>query len=360
MANSTVNSLSSVTLPEIEIEACQSPWWAFSGHLQTIAGALLPSPKLGHPGQKIEIPLSDGDLLVGFLNEGSSDTVVSLFHGLAGDIDSNYMHRATLLCQKLGHSVVRVNHRGAGAGHGLARKSYHSGRGDDVGEVIEALRRRFPGRRQIAIGFSMSGNILLHLLCGLGNGLGGGRQPDGAITVNASIDLERAAQQLRRGLNRIYDLSFVRDLRTLIMEKQKINLADPRLQISRWSSVYELDRLFTAGANGFKDREDYYRSCSTKNHVQRIQIPTYVLTAADDPFVRVQDYREASWSPAVSLHIEKRGGHLGYLSKISREGGLQRWLERYLEKAIHELIRSTSLPNRAKGSGQTPALAEER
>jgi predicted alpha/beta-fold hydrolase len=50
-----------------------------------------------------------------------------------------------------------------------------------------------------------------------------------------------------------------------------------------------------------------------------------MLTAADDPFVSGQDYEEAELSPSIVLHIEKCGGHMGYLAQSGM--GHKRWLD---------------------------------
>ena len=65
--------------------------------------------------------------------------------------------------------------------------------------------------------------------------------------------------------------------------------------------------------------------CSAKNYLTQIKIPTVVITAKDDPFVKYEDYDRVLHSEYVLLHIEKSGGHLGYLT---RKGvGCGRWLD---------------------------------
>jgi hypothetical protein len=129
---------------QLNLQPCLPPFWAPSGHAQTVLGHLLPSKMLKQKGERIEISVSGGDKLVGFILSGTSNTVVYLFHGLAGSTDSTYMHRTAELALKLGHSVVMVNHRGCGEGVGFANEPYHSGRSEDLSAVLEYGRRRFP------------------------------------------------------------------------------------------------------------------------------------------------------------------------------------------------------------------------
>lgn len=328
----------------LKLDPCEPPRWARGAHRQTIFAHLIPSLTLESKGQRFELAHADGDRSIGFCMPGTSDVVVYLFHGLTGSTDSDYMRRTTALARSLDHTVVMVNHRGCGEGAGLARNPYHSGRGEDLSTAIAWGRGQFPNARHLAIGFSLSANALLLLL-------GGGRgevKPDCAIAVNAPIDLEYCSSSLRNGLNRIYDFVFVSEC----LREIKARPLDPgeraRYRIKRGSTLYDFDNIYTAPAGGFSDREHYYRACSAAPWLAKIDRPTLVLTAADDPFVGVEIYRRARVSSYVQLHIEATGGHMGYLTARSRgrtglpEGpetrfGVARWLDRALLEGIRAL-----------------------
>jgi len=297
---------------------------SFSGHLHTLFAHFIPSAMLPDKGEQHFISLEDGERIAGYYHPGTSEVLVSLFHGLTGDIHADYMQRTALQYLAKGHSVFLVNHRGVDAEAGPTKTPYHSGRGEDVSSVISYLRKTFPTKKQIAVGFSMSGNMLLLLL----SGQKGQHLPDAAITVNAPIDLGSCSRVLSRGFNRVYDLRFV---------KRLIERND--LQLSRWSRVLDIDDQFTAPLCGFKNGQDYYDKCSTKPHLCKIKTPTCVLTAADDPFIPVQDYREASWPDSIELTIRARGGHLGYLRRGRNTFGNHRWLDEYLVEKLDFLIQ---------------------
>src|ERR1700747_1966622 len=78
---------------KLSLEPCIAPLWASSGHAQTVWGHLLPSAKLRGKRTKIIVPLEDGDRLIGHFIEGKSDTAVSLFHGLSGNAEADYIQR---------------------------------------------------------------------------------------------------------------------------------------------------------------------------------------------------------------------------------------------------------------------------
>ena len=333
-----------MSFSSLQLEPCLPPVWARGGHAQTIIAHLLPSPRMSTSGLAVQVDLPDGDFLTGRGYEGTSDTQVLLFHGLAGSVDADYMQRSARVAQKLGHTAYLFNHRGCGEGSGLARGIYHSGRCDDVSHAIAWAKRRNPQLKTIAIGFSLSANALLLLLAGGRKGretdLNPQGLPDAAVAVNPPIDLARAGKKLAEGLNRIYDFRFLQRCMADLRVRMKAGFVAPELQNQirlPWSAkLTDFDEAYTAPAGGFKNAADYYAQCSTRDRLSEISTPTFLLTAADDPFVSVEDYRVAKLSDSVQLHIENEGGHVGYLAGNKTPYGSDRWLD----YAIHEALQS--------------------
>lgn len=314
------------------LPACRPPWWARGGHAQTIIGNFLPFRPAQGPAEALQVELPDGDRLTGLAYAGTSDTVVCLFHGLGGSNEAHYMHRGVAIARDLGHSAWSMNHRGCGSGAGLAAGTYHSGRADDLGAVFSEVRRRHPGKRVAAVGFSLSGNALL---LNLGEGIGRFEKPDVAIAVNPPVDLRKGALLLKRGLNRLYDLRFVLRCRRSVRDRVRAGLIPDRYPVKWWRTLHDFDDAYTAPASGFRDREDYYARCSAGPHLARIDRPTVILMSLDDPFIDWRDHAEAPKSGFVSLHLEDTGGHMGYV-----DAGLPRrqWLDRALAHYLEELL----------------------
>lgn len=310
-------------LKAIKLEPCYAPLWAPKGHGQTILSFCLPDSPVTLASVPETLTLPDGDQLVLLYNAGASDYVVYLFHGLTGHASVSYMQRVATLCIQAGHSVYRVNHRDCGEGEGLARQPYHSGRGEDISEVIALGRRKHPDKQHIVIGFSLSGNALLTLL----TGLRGTVLPDYAISVNAPIDLAASLVKLQTGFNKLYDIHFARGLRRVIDSKYQRGLLTHKLQKSCLRNVNDIDIFYTAPAGGFLSANDYYQTCSTAQHLHKVNVPTVLLTSRDDPFVPHEMYLKATLSKDVHLHIEPVGGHMGYLSRRKTPLGNHRWLD---------------------------------
>jgi hypothetical protein len=312
----------------------KAPFWARGGHLQTLWGHFLRKGCQVAPGEDVDILLPDGDQLAAHLLRGDSETVVYLFHGLGGNICSGYMLRIAKLCHELGHTVFRVNHRGCGRGQALTHKyPYHSGRGEDLSEAIAFGKRMFPEKRHIAIGFSLSGNALLLLA----SGERGKVLPDAAIAVNAPIRLDVASRNLTQGLSRLYGYVFVQDCRRDVKLKQKRGWISKEINIPYFANIADFDELYTAPHAGFKNRDHYYGTCSSGQYLHKIQIPTVLITAKDDPFVDVKDYLEAKLSPMTQLILAETGGHMGYLSAQPGWFRHRHWLETQVAEAIQKL-----------------------
>ena len=305
--------------------ACLPPLWARGAHLQTIAAQFWPTRTPDLPWEPVRLPLGDGDTLALQILPGTTGVAVHLFHGLGGSVEGHYMRRAAALFHAKGHTVLAANHRGAGAGQGLARNTYHSGATGDVAAVLEAGRARFPGQLQVAVGFSISANILL-LLAGRDHQL---TLPGRIIAVNPPADLEACSLRLVRGFNRVYDQYFVRRLR------REVGGRVPPGSLDAVRTLRDFDEAYTAAQAGFKDRADYYARCSCGPHLAGIQVPTVILTAADDPFAPAGDLARQPMAPAVHFHEEATGGHMGYMTR-NLPG--HRWLDYALEHYLAELI----------------------
>lgn len=304
------------------IPPCVPPIWARTGHLQTMLGHLLPSPVLKEKGEVLSVTLEkETERIHTTYLKGTTKIVVYLFHGLGGSAEATYMQRTALIARKHGHHVFLNNHRGCGEGVGLASEPYHSGRAEDLSKVIDFGRKKLPYHFHIAIGFSLSANALLLLSAKVRASV----LPDMAIAVNGPIDLDRASVKLTEGLNRIYDKRFVLELLRYIKRNRPHGLR----VIQRVKTLREFDELYTAPIGGFQDREDYYRTCSARQYLPLIEIPTVLISAEDDPFVSSEDYSSAKLSATTVLHLEKHGGHMGYLTKTGRVHG--RWLDYALE-----------------------------
>ena len=102
-------------------------------------------------------------------------------------------------------------------------------------------------------------------------------------------------------------------------------------------SIREFDGKIVARYCNFRDADDYYFRAASARVVDRIAVPTLILCAQDDPFIRL--FPETRERLLANQHIRfvetSHGGHCAYLS--SDPGEETHWAEaaviRYLELA---------------------------
>lgn len=156
--------------------------------------------------------------------------------------------------------------------------------------------------------------------------------------MNAPINLGRAAEVMDKGFNRVYDMNFVYACRREVARRQRKGLDTNDYDFKWLGTLRDFDDVYTAPAGGFSDRHDYYNTCSANQYMSRIEIPTIVMTAADDPFVKVIDYQQLKPNPRIHMHIEPTGGHMGYFHQRSTPLGDRRWMDFALDRYLAALI----------------------
>lgn len=297
-------------------------------HMQTIVGFVWKGRSFRYPTRRHELQLSDGDRLV--LHDSmppdwrDGDPIVLLIHGMGGDHKSGYVQRVAARLIPQGVRVVRIDLRGTGDGFEIAKKFYHGGRTEDIRESLEELHRWAPHSPLWMAGFSLGGNLALKLA-----GESAELPVPGLTRVAAvapPIDFVRCSELISLPKNRIYDRFFARQLVRLARIRQTFHPDPPLPDFPPRLSIRQFDDLFTAPRCGFADALDYYRRASSLPLIPRIELPTLVVTARDDPFVAIAPFEELTPQKNLRLEIQDHGGHLGFLG-FDGDGGL-RWVER--------------------------------
>ncbi len=312
-----------------QLEEFSPVWWARGCHSQTILGHATNRCPAPEGERRHTIELDDGDKLVAVENrppgQSKVEGVALLMHGLGGDAEGRYMLSATRRFVEHGWAVFRLNQRGAGAGAGLATRLYNSGLSGDVARVVEFINELFGETLLVAVGYSMSGNMLLKYLGEQGEKAA--RCLAGAIAVNPPVKLATAIASTAKLRNYVYQHRFVRLLHSQLAANARDNDAAVHPRSSRAKTISDFDADVTVPSWGFADPEDYYARESAAPHLKSISVPTLVITADDDPFVPVEQFESSSWSDTVTVHITRGGGHMGYLSKTRTPFGDRRWLD---------------------------------
>ncbi len=306
-----------------------------SGHAQTLAGMFLQGKRLPYSAKGHEVPLTDGDALMlhDDLPQGwrQGDRTAVLVHGMAGCHGSPYMWRVADRLKAAGVRAFRLDLRGGGAGERLARRTYHGGCSEDIAAALEYVARLCPSSPTTLAGFSLGGNIILKLLGESRTSVPG--NVDGAVAACPPIDLAACCRNLRRGARRLYDRHFARLLMRRLKQRERNVPGAAMGSFARAPrGMEEFDEGLTAPIWGYKNAADYYHQCSAAPFLSRIQIPTLILAAANDPLVPIRLFNNLNLPPQVQLHIIPGGGHLGFIAAAGVDTGKdpdpdRRWLD---------------------------------
>ena len=298
------------------------PLWARGPHAQTLMARVL-RPARGPTVTRERLETPDGDFVdVDWGPEPDPEAPLALvLHGLEGSSSRRYVRSVMAELLHRGVRPVAMNFRGCSGEANRSLTFYHSGDTRDPSWLLDIMARRYPGRRRGIVGFSLGGNVLLKML---GERDDGGRGlVDAAAAMSVPYDLAAGCDLLEESfMGRVYSAYFLRSLRRKLEWKREPLAASVDLSAARRAStIREFDERVTAPLNDFRDADDYYRRSSSRRFLGGIRVPTLLLHAVDDPFLPPSAIprEEAGANPAVHLHLEPVGGHVGFLEGRLRE-----------------------------------------
>lgn len=316
-----------------------------SGHLQTIVGNYLPRPAFLLPSvsETVEVDPADGSRVLCRCHwqpapERAKRITTLLVHGLEGSSESQYIRGIAARAWSAGCNVIRMNMRNCGDTDELTPTLYHSGLSGDVGAVVAHYADRFGLEKVALVGYSMGGNMVLKLA-----GEWGKRAPLYAVAaVCPAIDLAAGSNALHEPANRGYEWHFLRNLMRRFRRKAALfpDLYDPAA-IGPIRSLRQFDNQIVARYCGFQDADDYYYRAAAARVVDRIAVPTLIILAKDDPFIRLFPDTRAKLlaNPHISFVETRYGGHCAFLSGDA--GDDIHWAEaaviRYLQSAAEQM-----------------------
>jgi predicted alpha/beta-fold hydrolase len=237
-----------------------------------------------------------------------------LLHGLEGSSSAHYMKGIADKAWAAGWNVVRLNQRNCGGTEHLSRGLYHSGLTHDPRTVLKELIEH-DGLPALAVaGYSLGGNLALKLAGEFGD------EPPPELravcAVSPTMDLAVCVEALERRANIPYQFNFVRNLKARMRRKAAAHPDAFSLDsLRRVWTVRQFDEAYTAPHHGFDDAADYYHRASAMRVVDRIRVPTLILTAENDPFVPVEPFRADAVraNPNVTVVITADGGHCAFV-----------------------------------------------
>ena len=238
-----------------------------------------------------------------------------LLHGLEGSSKSRYIQSITQYFRARGWVVVVAHFRGCSGFSNRLARAYHSGDSEEIAFILQSVRQAVPHVTWHALGVSLGGNALLKYL---------GEYPEesswlhAAAGISVPLDLVAAGNHLSDDtFNRhIYSRYFLRSLKPKVLEKAKRfpGVIDV-MRIAQARDLRDFDNAYTAPMHGFRDAMDYWTQSASKPWLKKIQVPTLVLNARNDPFLPEPTLPTVENASAqVLLHQPASGGHAGFVT----------------------------------------------
>ena len=308
-------------------------------HLATIAGNYWSRPEIQRwPVETLLFQTEpDVQVLAHFQRpnrEPKAEIVV--VHGLEGSSEAGYARSMAHAALIRGYAVSRFNMRSCGGTEHLAPSNYHAGQTSDL---LAVLRQRLnSSKRVFLVGYSLGGNVALKLAGELGASAQG--LIAGVCAVSTPIDLAACVAALERPANFIYQNRFLSRLKDRIRRR---HLQDPQIytleHLPKIRTITDFDNYYTARLFGFGTAANYFRTQSSNQFLDRIEIPALLVQAKDDPLIpfSVYDHPAFSRNDRLRLVAVDRGGHLGFLARR----GPRFWLDELVMDWIEETARSS-------------------
>ncbi|EAR08264.1 YheT family hydrolase [Reinekea blandensis] len=290
-----------------------SPGFALgNGHVQSILPTLF--RRVAVPFVRERLELKDGDfLLLDTLKQPSPEQApwVIISHGLEGSSRRHYVQGMARQFYQSGWNVQAWNFRSCGGEMNRLPRFYHSGAIDDLRAVIDHVCEQHQAGQIFLVGFSMGGNQTVLTL-------GEADLPSavmGGAGFSVPLDLAGCADALAKPAQSIYMRRFLRDLKPKIAYKAE-QFPD-QVSLEGYDSIltfHQFDDRYTAPLHGFASAQDYWERCSSSQALARLQRPTLVVNAVDDPFLSAGCYhcRRDRRSGNLFLETPGSGGHVGF------------------------------------------------
>jgi predicted alpha/beta-fold hydrolase len=250
-----------------------------------------------------------------FLDGPESSPQLLVIHGLEGSSDRQYVRGLLSHAAERGWRGVALNFRSCSGTLNRAPRLYHSGDSGELDWVIAELAKRDPGAPILPVGMSLGGNVLLKWL-----GESGSMAPDevrAAVAISTPFDLGGSADEMSRGLGRLYSRFFLKSLKAKARVKAREfpDLIDAET-VRRARNWREYDNAVTAPLHGFRDAEDYWARSSSIHFLEQIRRPVLLIGAEDDPFLPSASLPHEPVERSAWLHaaFSKKGGHAGFVA----------------------------------------------
>jgi predicted alpha/beta-fold hydrolase len=315
------------------------PFWLRNPHVQsTLASTFArraPIIRRSRPvvavEQELLLDCGDGVRLQCFRSSppGEARAPIVVLHGWEGSAQSLYVLSLAQQLFERSFDVLRLNLLDHGDTHHLNRELFHSCRLADVIGALRAIQQLFPGQQLQLAGFSLGGNFMLRAAAAAASA---GLRIACVIAVSPVLEPKQTLHALESAFWG-YQAYFVRKWMRSLLKKQAVwpghyDFAEVGRMADLRRMTAELVRRFTE----FPSLDAYLEGYSiTGGRIDALAVPARIITARDDPIIPVDGLRELRAPSCLQVMITRRGGHCGFLERLTGPT----WVER---RIVEELI----------------------
>jgi predicted alpha/beta-fold hydrolase len=245
-----------------------------------------------------------------------------LLHGWEGSAAASYVVAAGSRLYDAGFDVFRLNFRDHGDTFALNRDLFHSCRIAEVVGALAAITARHPADKTFLIGHSLGGNFALRAAA---------RAPAAGIPLTKVVAVcpvlrpHSTMRALEEGLW-VYREYFLRRWRRSLAAKAQ---CFPELydfgDLKRLPTLTATTEFFVTRYAGFPDLDTYLAGYAiTGDALAKLEVPSRLIAAADDPVIPIEDLADVAMTPALSVDVFPRGGHCAFIESYR----LRSWADR--------------------------------
>ena len=269
----------------------------------------------------------EGTRLLGVYSPQSDDNhrgLAILLHGWEGSSHSTYMVTCGDHLYRNGLSVLRLNLRDHGDSHHLNKGLFYATLLDEVWECVHQAAGLSRGAPVYLVGFSLGGNLAIRIAARY-TGFDTCRLTR-VVSISPVLDPDKATDKIDG--NPWILRYFLKKWRKSLVKKQTLypdryNFSD----ILEMKTLREMTARLLERHTHYTSTHEYFHAYSIQPDLTpQITLPLTILTAADDPIIPIQGFRQLQQGASTRVIIHEHGGHNGFMDSLFRPT----WYDRYL------------------------------
>lgn len=265
--------------------------------------------------REVLVDAGQGVRLLGFYTgqkSGATRGLILLLHGWEGGSDSTYMLTTGGFFHRQGYDIFRLNLRDHGNSHHLNEGLFNSSLIEETHRAAQNIADMRGNLPFFIVGFSLGGNFAMRMA------LRHARHPIRnlrlVVAISPVLDPRKATDAMDRGFF-LYRSYFLKKWKQSLRKKQtffphRYDFKD----LMECKTLMEMTERILPRYSPYPSPEEYFQTYTlTGRRFSELSVPLFVLTAADDPIIPVEDFRELQGNQHLRVRVERHGGHCGFL-----------------------------------------------